>query len=718
MNSVPVAASTPVQPLGGGSWPSSQIPVYIKPVGQVSGQASVSAGYARQAVLDAMKTWNFAQKWFIDTYMGGKGTPYTFEETSTPPATTASAVVISFNQTQTSDVWGWTYFQWWWGASGQIYKASATMSLILTFYDGSALAQSQLQAIAASGLGIALGLNNTSFSELDLMNPSAANHGVNIPSTLNLYAVYLLSETSNIHTQPSSPVSLPTNIPYTEAPQTALLAGSWWTVTGTIHYEVVGTGGDEGNYREDDRYTDNYTVVSNDGTTMVVSYFDAGSWTCTATDTVPSAFWVGTCGGQTNSGTFSSQTSYTIDVATLKVTATSSESTKDEVGHPTYILLATNATVGDTAWIYWRVPNSNATGSTITDVLYKVDKLDKINVKGVDVTVRVLTYTGERLGNFWTSRSGQKVYEKGLNTESDFYDTAYGIYMGHTMTGSYTYTDSKGSWTDTITGQERVFDTNLEFKPPQVSITLGSPTVKVPVTVDGTSYAGDKLPMVFTWDVGSTHTLRVDATTAGGPGVRYVFIQWSDGSTDASRSITATESTSLTATFKTQYELNVTSDLGNPQGSGWYDANSTATFSVTSPQPETGLFGSLGGKIVFLAWTGNSTANTATANVIMDGPKTVQAQWSTDNSQPYMILGGVGAIVVVVIMLAFILMRRRRAPTPTPTYQALQPAVPPPAAAMPSPPLAQAPAGKFCINCGASLPEHATFCKKCGTKQE
>jgi hypothetical protein len=215
-----------------------------------------------------------------------------------------------------------------------------------------------------------------------------------------------------------------------------------------------------------------------------------------------------------------------------------------------------------------------------------------------------------------------------------------------------------------------------ELKPPPVSITLGSPAVNVPVTVDGTSYASDQLPMVFAWDVGSTHMLHVDAMTAGGSGVRYVFIQWSDGSNDTSRNITVTESTTVpAATFKTQYELNVTSDLGNPQGSGWYDAGTTATFSVTSPQLETGLFGSLGGKMVFQAWTGNSTASTATANLLMDNPKIVEAQWSTDNSQPYMILS-IGAIAVIVITLGLILMRRRRVPTPTPTYQATRPAVP------------------------------------------
>ena len=42
----------------------------------------------------------------------------------------------------------------------------------------------------------------------------------------------------------------------------------------------------------------------------------------------------------------------------------------------------------------------------------------------------------------------------------------------------------------------------------------------------------------------------------------------------------------------------------------------------------------------------------------MDGPKTVQAQWTTDNSQPYLILAGIGAATVLVIILAFLLFKR------------------------------------------------------------
>jgi N-acyl-D-amino-acid deacylase len=243
---------------------------------------------------------------------------------------------------------------------------------------------------------------------------------------------------------------------------------------------------------------------------------------------------------------------------------------------------------------------------------------------------------------------------------------------------------------------------------PKAKITLQVEPKIAGVTVDGVSYSADRLPVTSTWEIGSAHTLSVDSTISGEEGVRYVFVEWSDGSKDTSHTITVTETASLTARFKTQYELNVVSDLGDPQGSGWHDAGSTATFSVTSPQPGTGLFGSLGGKRVFQAWIGDAAADTATASITMDGPKTVQAEWTTDDSQPYMILGGIGAAIVVAIVV-FLFIRRRGAAPPPPPIIPTRLAVPPPQAAAPQPP--------FCVNYGSPMTyiqEHQRYyCYNC-----
>ena len=67
---------------------------------------------------------------------------------------------------------------------------------------------------------------------------------------------------------------------------------------------------------------------------------------------------------------------------------------------------------------------------------------------------------------------------------------------------------------------------------------------------------------------------------------------------------------------------------------------------------------------------------------------------------------GIGLLAVAVIAIAAVAMKRRRE---TVSLSAAS------AATTPSPP--QGPQGKFCMNCGASLPSHATYCNKCGSKQ-
>jgi hypothetical protein len=172
---------------------------------------------------------------------------------------------------------------------------------------------------------------------------------------------------------------------------------------------------------------------------------------------------------------------------------------------------------------------------------------------------------------------------------------------------------------------------------------------------------------------------------------------------------------SVTPPPKGQYQLTVSSDLDNPQGGGWYDANTRATFSVTTPLTVEGFMGTLGGKYILDHWSGDSTAHTATASVTMDGPKTVRAEWRTDYTMPYVIIGAIVAAIAIIV--ALLLMRRRRAPAPTLTTPPPAVAAPRRAVARSSRPAAQLPTGKFCLNCGTRLPAHATFCSKCGTRQ-
>jgi len=143
--------------------------------------------------------------------------------------------------------------------------------------------------------------------------------------------------------------------------------------------------------------------------------------------------------------------------------------------------------------------------------------------------------------------------------------------------------------------------------------------------------------------VGSNVTISVHSPKIGEPGVRYVFTGWTG---DIVSNATTTNITInkpqliVTANWKKQYHLTVNSPFGNPQGEGWYDMDSTASYSVSSPD----------GFLVihrFKHWVDDSTSSSNNLTILVDAPKTVTAIWETDYSQLLYLLGIIGAATVI-----------------------------------------------------------------------
>ncbi len=65
--------------------------------------------------------------------------------------------------------------------------------------------------------------------------------------------------------------------------------------------------------------------------------------------------------------------------------------------------------------------------------------------------------------------------------------------------------------------------------------------------------------------------------------VHGTFIQWSDSTASASRTLNLEENTSLTAVYRTQYYVEVVSPYGSTQGTGWYETNSTIEPAIQPP---------------------------------------------------------------------------------------------------------------------------------------
>ncbi|HYS72320.1 MAG TPA: hypothetical protein VEM95_07845, partial [Thermoplasmata archaeon] len=158
----------------------------------------------------------------------------------------------------------------------------------------------------------------------------------------------------------------------------------------------------------------------------------------------------------------------------------------------------------------------------------------------------------------------------------------------------------------------------------EFQITLATFPVGLDVLLNGTTVT---TPQSFWWPIGSAHGL--DATTPQGTGgTRDVFLSWSDSGPRA-HSVTATEPTSLTASFQVQYQLSVSTSRGaafcDVVGC-WYDAGGTATFAVDS----TIVGGTPGTRYRFTGWAGDSTSTYSPGAILMNGPKSVTAEWQTE----------------------------------------------------------------------------------------
>jgi len=144
---------------------------------------------------------------------------------------------------------------------------------------------------------------------------------------------------------------------------------------------------------------------------------------------------------------------------------------------------------------------------------------------------------------------------------------------------------------------------------------------------------------IFEFTVGTDHTISVDPYINGSwtpkEGAEYfctnnswTFYSWN-------------KSLQYLFTYEsiTHYYLEVLSEYGDSQGSGWYLENSSVNISVNLPvkmKIEEGvrdLIVSYEIYRIFDKWTGDVNANTTKYRVIMDGPKSIIAVWRVEENQ-------------------------------------------------------------------------------------
>ncbi len=184
------------------------------------------------------------------------------------------------------------------------------------------------------------------------------------------------------------------------------------------------------------------------------------------------------------------------------------------------------------------------------------------------------------------------------------------------------------------------------------------PNERIHIRIDGREYVGDSEGVIRTEVQLGPHMIEAQSMLQLGEDTRIFFSGWNDGFRLNRRTILIDKPTVLEAIYTTQYLLIVESPYEKCYGAGWYNVNSTATFSVPESVPATDLTWILGITYRFERWSGDSTSSDSTSSLIMDSPKNVSAVWRVDYSSAYII--GLLAVGAAVTSMAAYLKRERK----------------------------------------------------------
>jgi hypothetical protein len=141
------------------------------------------------------------------------------------------------------------------------------------------------------------------------------------------------------------------------------------------------------------------------------------------------------------------------------------------------------------------------------------------------------------------------------------------------------------------------------------------------------------LPSPDWYPEGSTLTASATEEVDRPTGIQYRFAHWQlpTGETmaDPQLSVTVEWGGEIIAAYDTYYLLTVLSEYGTPEGSGYYKADTSASWGVTPAEVEmSGVLGFLGGKL---------KPNNVEGTEIITSPKTVTILWQSDYKMPILI---------------------------------------------------------------------------------
>ncbi len=169
---------------------------------------------------------------------------------------------------------------------------------------------------------------------------------------------------------------------------------------------------------------------------------------------------------------------------------------------------------------------------------------------------------------------------------------------------------------------------------------------------------------------GTTAPISIESMVDGPTGTRHAFAGWSGAITSANPAtgVLMNGPSTVTADWRTEHYVEVVSDHGMVNGTGWYEQATMANISAPAQVIDQN------GTWRFTDWSGGHTSTNPSAGVLVDGPKVIRANWEkvpigtpevTVNLLWYVVL----AVLVVLFILILVVWRRRRRKVTDPMSQ-------------------------------------------------
>ncbi len=277
----------------------------------------------------------------------------------------------------------------------------------------------------------------------------------------------------------------------------------------------------------------------------------------------------------------------------------------------------------------------NSAYSVVIDVLYALHQRPN------NATIRAVIYEGDvDFSNpLWQSEpvtvtsGGDKIWNVNLISPT---------MEGYCKITAWVYFLDQGAWrffNNSINGPSFSETTLRIVKTASLEVALGA--AGVPVRIGNltlvTSADGDARIMLF---VGSTYVVSVAPTLEFQNSTRITFSSWKDGNSQPQKSVVLDGDVKLVGSYKIQYLLQVNSPVSSHLE--WFDPGTNANLQSPSSVPMDWPLGVLGVRYYFVGWTGDVNSSLSQLTVTMNGPKTVEANFSSDYG-PLIVLGTLSA---------------------------------------------------------------------------